>query len=110
MRLRDVDATDLPAAPRPPRGARPDCPGWCRDHLDDRANGGADVHQARLGTAGRFRVDVWQEVGGPVNVELQIPGARAELMSAEDAAALAALLSTAAAALGPGSDEPTHPR
>ncbi|HEY0811933.1 MAG TPA: hypothetical protein VGE11_01525 [Pseudonocardia sp.] len=100
-----MNATDLPATPRPPGGARPDCPGWCRDHLDDRANGGADVHQARLGTAGRFRVDVWQEVGGSVNVELQIPGAKAELLSAEDAAALAALLGKAAAVLGEGADE-----
>lgn len=92
-----MNATDLP--PFPTR-ARPDCPGWCRDHLDDRANGGADLHQARLGTAGRFRVDVWQEVGGPVNVELQTPGAGAELLSCGDAAALAELLRTAATALG----------
>jgi len=66
------------------------------------------VHQARLGTAGRFRVDVWQEVGGPINVELQIPGARAELLSAEDAAALAQLLGTAAAVLGDDRDEQTR--
>jgi hypothetical protein len=110
MRLRDVDATDLPTAPAHPRGARPDCPGWCRDHLDDRANGGADLHQARLGTAGRFRVDVWQEVGGSINVELQVPGARAERLSVQDAAALAELLRTAAATVpGPGSDEQTQP-
>jgi hypothetical protein len=106
MGLRDVNATDLPTAPKPPRGARPDCPGWCRDHLDDRANGGADVHQARLGSAGRFRVDVWQEVGGSINVELQIPGAPSELLTPADAAALAELLGTAATVLGSGSDEP----
>jgi hypothetical protein len=110
MRLRDVNATDLPTAPTHHRGARPDCPGWCRDHRDDRANGGADLHQARLGAVGRFRVDVWQEVGGSINVELQIPGARAELLSAQDAAALAELLRTAAAAVrGPGSDEQMQP-
>jgi hypothetical protein len=108
MGLRDVNATDLPTAPTPPRGARPDCPGWCQDHLDDRANGGADVHQARLGTAGRFRVDVWQEVGGPINVELQIPGVPAELLTAGDAAALAELLRTATAVLGPRPDEQRH--
>jgi hypothetical protein len=88
--------------PTPTRGARADCPGWCRDHLDDRANGGADLHQARLGSAGRFRVEVWQEVGGLITVELQIPGAPAELLSAEDAVALAELLTTAAAASGAG--------
>ena len=86
----------------PTRGARPDCPAWCRDHLDDRANGGADLHQAQLGRAGRFRVDLWQEVGGPVIVELQIPGAPAELLSAQDATALAELLMAAAEAPGTG--------
>ena len=86
----------------PTRGARADCPGWCRDHLDDRANGGADLHQARVGSAGRFRVDVWQEVGGSITVELQIPGAPAELLSVEDAMALAELLKAAAAAPGAG--------
>jgi hypothetical protein len=86
----------------PTRGARPDCPAWCRDHLDDRANGGADLHQARLGRAGRFRVDLWQEVGGPVTVELQIPEAPAELLSAQDATALAELLMAAAEAPGTG--------
>ena len=84
----------------PTCGARPDCPGWCRDHLDDRANGGADLHQAQLGRAGRFRVDLWQEVGGPVTVELQIPEAPAELLSAQDATALAELLKAAAEAPG----------
>jgi len=105
MRVRDVNATDPPTAPTPASGARPDCPGWCRDHLDDRANGGADLHQARLGRVGRFRVDVWQEVGGSITVELQVPGSPAELLSAEDAAALAELLRTAAAIPGPGSAE-----
>ena len=108
MRLRDVNATDLPTATTHPEGARSDCPEWCRDHLDDRPNGGADLHQARLGVAGRFRVDVWQEVGGSINVELQIPGARAELLSGQDAAALAELLRTAAAVVpDPGPDEQT---
>lgn len=100
-----MDATDLPTAPTPRRGTRPDCPGWCQDHLDDRANGGADLHQAKLGTAGQFRVDVWQQVGGPINVELQIPAARAELMSTRDAATLAELLRRAATASGPSSDK-----
>jgi len=86
----------------PTRSARPDCPAWCRDHLDDRANGGADLHQAQLGRAGQFRVDLWQEVGGAVTVELQIPGAPAELLSAQDATALAELLMAAAEAPGTG--------
>lgn len=77
------------------------CPGWCREHLDDRANGGANLHQARLGRAGRFRVDVWQEVGGVIMVELQIPGAPAELLTTHDAAALADLLGRVAAMSGP---------
>lgn len=93
---------DLPTASTSSRGARQGCPGWCRDHLDDRRNGGADLHQARLGRAGRFRVDVWQEVGGTITVELQIPGAPAELLSAHDAMALAELLRTAAEALDEG--------
>ncbi len=105
MGLRDVKATDLPTVPTPPTMARPDCPGWCRDHLDDRPNGGADLHQARLGTAGRFRVDVWQEVGGSVNVELQVAGAQAQLLSVGDAATLAELLRTAATVVGPKSDD-----
>jgi hypothetical protein len=96
-----VNASDLPTTPTPSRGARPDCPPWCRDHLDDRENGGADLHQARLGSAGRFRVDVWQEVGGSIIVELQLPGASAELLSAQDAAALAELLTRAASGPGP---------
>jgi hypothetical protein len=96
-----VNASDLPITPAPSRGARPDCPAWCRDHLDDRENGGADLHQARLGSAGRFQVDVWQEVGGSITVELQIPGASAVLLSAQDAAALAALLKRAAGGPGP---------
>ena len=86
----------------PTRSARPDCPAWCRDHLDDRANGGADLHQARVGRAGRFRVDVWQEVGGAITVELQIPEAPAELLTAQDAVALAELLTAAAEAPGTG--------
>jgi hypothetical protein len=93
-----VNASDLPTAPAPTRRARPDCPEWCREHLDDRVNGGADLHQARLGRAGRFRVEVWQEVGGAVTVELQIPGAPAELLTAPDALALAELLAKAARA------------
>jgi len=97
-----VDVSDLPTASTPTRGARTGCPGWCNDHLDDRANGGADLHQARLGGAGRFRVEVWQEVGGPLTVELQIPGAPAELLSAHDATALAELLRTAAGAADAG--------
>ena len=96
-----MDATNLPTAPTSPRGARPDCPGWCQDHLDDRVNGGADLHQVKLGAAGQFRVDVWQQVGGPINVELQVPAARAELMSPHDAAALAELLHRAATAASP---------
>jgi hypothetical protein len=96
-----VHASDLPTAPTQSGGARPDCPAWCRDHLDDRENGGANLHQARLGNAGRFRVDVWQEVGGSITVELQIPGASAELLSAQDATALAELLTRAARGLGP---------
>jgi hypothetical protein len=91
-----VNASDLPAVPTPTRGARPGCPGWCQDHLDDRENGGADLHQARLGSAGRFRVDVWQEVGGSITVELQVPGASAELVTAQEAIALAQLLERAA--------------
>ena len=78
------------------------CPGWCQDHLDDRENGGANLHQARLGRAGRFRVDVWQEVGGTITVELQVPGAPAELLSTQDAMALAELLKAAATAPGAG--------
>jgi hypothetical protein len=85
------------------------CPAWCHDHLDDRENGGADLHQARLGSAGRFRVDVWQEVGGPVTVELQLPGASAELLTAQDAMALAELLRTAASVSGTGWDEQPQP-
>ena len=96
-----MNVSDLPTAPTPTRGARTGCPGWCSDHLDDRANGGADLHQARLGSAGRFRVEVWQEVGGPVTVELQIPGASAELLTAPDAVALAELLVTAATVSDP---------
>jgi len=97
-----VNVSDLPTAPTPTGGARPGCPGWCRDHLDDRANGGADLHQARVGSAGRFRVEVWQEVGGSITVELQIPGASAELLTAQDATALGELLRRAATASGPG--------
>jgi hypothetical protein len=78
------------------RGRDVGCPGWCREHLDDRANGGANLHQARLGRAGRFRVDVWQEVGGSITVELQVPGAPAELLTAHDAVVLAELLMEAA--------------
>jgi hypothetical protein len=96
-----VNTSDLPTAAPPTRGARPGCPGWCRDHLDDRANGGADLHQARLGRAGRFRVDVWQEVGGSITVELQIPGAPTELLSVQDAMTLAELLSKAASVPDP---------
>jgi len=99
-----VDVSDLPTASTPTRGARTGCPGWCNDHLDDRANGGADLHQARLGSAGRFRVEVWQEVGGPLTVELQIPGASAELLTARDAVALAELLRTAATVSDPEED------
>jgi hypothetical protein len=55
-----------------------------------------------LGSAGRFRVDVWQEVGGSITVELQIPGASAELLTAQDAMALAELLRRAAIVPGPG--------
>ena len=55
-----------------------------------------------MGSAGRFRVDVWQEVGGSITVELQIPGAPAELLSAPDAMVLAELLMTAATAAGEG--------
>ena len=95
-----MSTSDLPVAATPTRGARPGCPGWCRDHLDDRENGGADLHQARLGRAGRFRVEVWQEVGGSLTVELQIPGAPTELLSAQDAVALAELLTRAATASG----------
>ena len=83
------------------------CPGWCRDHLDDRRNGGANLHQAGLGRAGRIRVDVWQEVGGPVTVELQIPGAPAELLTAQDALALAELLARAASVSEPACEERT---
>jgi hypothetical protein len=97
-----VNTSDLPTAATPTRGARPGCPGWCQDHLDDRENGGADLHQARLGRAGRFRVEVWQEVGGSITVELQIPGAPTELLSTQDAIALAELLKTAVSMLGPG--------
>jgi hypothetical protein len=104
-----VNASDLPTAPTPTRGARLGCPGWCRDHLDDRENGGANLHQARLGGAGRFRVDVWQEVGGSITVELQISGAPAQLLSAQDAMALAELLRRAAIVPGPGQDEPVQP-
>lgn len=100
-----MNASDLPTAPTPSRGAPPGCPGWCQDHLDDRENGGADLHQAQLGSAGRFRVDVWQEVGGSITVELQISGAPAELLSAQDAMALAELLRRAATVSGPGQDE-----
>lgn len=100
-----MDATDLPTATVSSQGARPDCPRWCRDHLDDRANGGADLHQARLGTAGRYRVDVWQEVGGAVNVELEIPGAQVQLLSAEEATTLSELLRKAATVTRPGPDE-----
>jgi hypothetical protein len=96
-----VNSRHLPTAPAPPRGSRADCPGWCRDHLDDRANGGADLHQTKLGIAGRVRVDVWQEVGGAINVELQIPGASTQLLSASDAEALADLLHRAAACADP---------
>ena len=84
-----------PSVPSP--DVRPDCPPWCRDHLDDRPNGGADLHQARLGTAGWLRVEVWQQVGGSINIELQIPGAPTQLLSVDDAAELAELLKTAAA-------------
>ena len=97
-----MNASDLPTASTPTRGARQACPGWCRDHLDDRENGGANLHQARLGRAGRFRVDVWQEVGGTITVELQVPGAPAELLSTQDAMALAELLKAAATAPGAG--------
>jgi hypothetical protein len=99
---REVNVSDRPTAPMPTRGARPDCPGWCRDHLDDRENGGADLHQARLGSAGRLRVDVWQEVGGSITVELQIPGASAELLSGQEAMALAELLRRAVIVSDPG--------
>jgi hypothetical protein len=51
-------------------------------------------------------VDIWQEVGGSITVELQIPGAPAELLSAQDAMALAELLERAAIVPGPGQDEP----
>ena len=56
------------------------------------------VWAARAG----FRVDVWQEVGGWITVELQIPGASAELLTAQDAMALADLLRRAAIVPGPG--------
>jgi hypothetical protein len=104
-----VNAPHQPTAPAPLRGNRADCPAWCRDHLDDRANGGADLHQTKLGTAGRVRVDVWQEVGGTINVELQMPGAPTQLLSAGDAEALADLLHRAAACADPDppSVEPT---
>jgi len=47
-------------------------------------------------------VDLWQEVGGAITVELQIPGAPAELLTAQDAVALAELLTAAAEAPGTG--------
>jgi hypothetical protein len=87
----------VPTASLPSRGTRSDCPAWCRDHLDDRVNGGANLHQATLGNAGRFQVDVWQEVGGSITVELQAPEAPTLLLSAHDAAALSELLTRAAA-------------
>jgi hypothetical protein len=54
-------------------------------------------------------VDVWQEVGGTINVELQMPGAPTQLLSAGDAEALADLLHRAAACADPDppSVEPT---
>jgi hypothetical protein len=55
-----------------------------------------------LGSAGRLRVDVWQEVGGSITVELQIPGASAELLSGQEAMALAELLRRAVIVSDPG--------
>jgi len=48
-------------------------------------------------------VDVWQQVGGQINIELQIPGAPTQLLSFDDAAELAELLKTAAAVAESGS-------
>ena len=97
----------MPTASPPSQGTRSECPAWCREHLDDRINGGANLHQVRLGTAGRFQVDVWQQVGGSITVELQAPGAPTLLLSAHDAATLSELLTRAAAIAASGQANPS---